>query len=304
MTLTLTPLPTHTPSPSPTPTAYPTLPVEQARARLLELLATNGNCRLPCLWGITPGKTTFEEARTILQPLAGISRHVTFGYPTDFENNILDSMDALYDEGDLETSADIRYLFVSDGIINRIVFKGSLYKKIFRGKIIDSFHPIYDSKVFGERLFPYMLPGILSKLGKPTSVVMQTYRYGNGIQISNSGAFEIILVYPDQGIFVHYLTKMQVVGPNARACPAIAQVELELYPSGNADHFAKSLARETYWGVFAKIEPIDIDTPFWKSIEHATSMTLDQFYKTFSQPINKCIETPINLWATPEPGGG
>jgi len=41
-TFTMTPTMVHTN----TPTAIPTLPIEQARARLLELLANNGDCRL------------------------------------------------------------------------------------------------------------------------------------------------------------------------------------------------------------------------------------------------------------------
>jgi len=43
--------PTLTAVPTNTPTAISTLSVEQARAELLDLLATNGDCRLPCLWG-------------------------------------------------------------------------------------------------------------------------------------------------------------------------------------------------------------------------------------------------------------
>jgi hypothetical protein len=33
----------------------------------MDLIATNGGCRLPCWWGITPGKTTWEEARIFLE---------------------------------------------------------------------------------------------------------------------------------------------------------------------------------------------------------------------------------------------
>ncbi len=60
-TPTLTPVPTQTPAPSETPTVIPTLSVEDARLRLLDLLAGNGHCRLPCLWGITPGESTTRK---------------------------------------------------------------------------------------------------------------------------------------------------------------------------------------------------------------------------------------------------
>ena len=32
-----------------------------------ELLENNGGCKLPCWWGFTPGKTTWVEARQILE---------------------------------------------------------------------------------------------------------------------------------------------------------------------------------------------------------------------------------------------
>src|SRR6476661_5599512 len=52
----LTPLPTDAPAPPPTSTAIPTLPVEEARTKLLQLLLDNGSCRLPCLWDLARGK--------------------------------------------------------------------------------------------------------------------------------------------------------------------------------------------------------------------------------------------------------
>lgn len=65
-TLTRTPRPTLTL----TPTLLPTLPVEEAMERIAELEATNGGCEYPCFWGITPGVTSFQQARRILEPLS------------------------------------------------------------------------------------------------------------------------------------------------------------------------------------------------------------------------------------------
>ena len=66
----LTPTSTPTPiQPTATTTILSTVPVATAQAMVLELL-NNTVCRLPCWWGITPGKTTWEEARAFLLPLA------------------------------------------------------------------------------------------------------------------------------------------------------------------------------------------------------------------------------------------
>jgi hypothetical protein len=66
---------------------------------------------------------------------------------------------------------------------------------------------------------------------------------------------------------------MQTVGTNVRGCPANAEVELELYPSGDADSFVKSLSK-TFWAPFVKREPItDLNwKAHWKPIDEATSM--------------------------------
>jgi len=49
------------------PTPLPTLTFNEAKRLVQELLENNGGCHLPCWWGITPGKTTWAEARHFLE---------------------------------------------------------------------------------------------------------------------------------------------------------------------------------------------------------------------------------------------
>lgn len=65
-----------TPYKSPTPTEFQPygvqltpLPQPQIAGTVVNLFETNGGCRLPCWWGITPGQTTWEQAFQILEPL-------------------------------------------------------------------------------------------------------------------------------------------------------------------------------------------------------------------------------------------
>jgi hypothetical protein len=69
---TVTPRPTNTPSPQPsvTWTALPTLWTLEVQKTVTAFYENNGGCELPCWWGITPGKTTWLEARAKLSPLA------------------------------------------------------------------------------------------------------------------------------------------------------------------------------------------------------------------------------------------
>jgi hypothetical protein len=65
-----TPRPTNTPTFTPTLTwtPLPTLPSQQTRAKIEELLETNGGCELPCWWGITPNETAWPETLHFLRP--------------------------------------------------------------------------------------------------------------------------------------------------------------------------------------------------------------------------------------------
>lgn len=282
--ISVTPTKISTPLLTDTPTFISTLPIEQAQANLLELLSNNADCRLPCLLGITPGKTSYAEARNILYPFSSIAISMNMSGDSNADSTWL-----TYDEGDMRTFAQLSYSYTSNGTINGLTFKAGEYKET-----ADRRSPVYDSKNFGNRLHSYMLSGILAEFGKPTSVVIHT----SGEQITGSGGFDILLLYPNEGIFAHYTTQMETIGTNARGCPANAQVELHLSPSGNIEAFTKSLSETSLGGMFEGLEIFD--NPSWKSIDKVTSMSLDQFYETFHLPTEKCIETPLKGWYVPD----
>lgn len=62
-----TPRPTSTPQPTSTATLTPpvTLEPEQAKEIISRLLSEPVDCSSPCFWGVTPGETTFGEAKNI-----------------------------------------------------------------------------------------------------------------------------------------------------------------------------------------------------------------------------------------------
>ncbi len=126
-TPTLAPSATSTRIPA-TPTDVPTLPVEDARQRLLDLLANNGNCQLPCLWGITPGESSYQDARSILLPLRGVAETVYFDPASP------DSISPFYIEDSQRLYTDIIYLYNANDVISLIGFESmeeqlSIYPK-------------------------------------------------------------------------------------------------------------------------------------------------------------------------------
>lgn len=65
-----TPIYALTPTFVPTLTPRPTLSSQDAQVAVLKLISNNGGCNLPCWWGLTPGKTTWQEARNFLEILS------------------------------------------------------------------------------------------------------------------------------------------------------------------------------------------------------------------------------------------
>jgi hypothetical protein len=71
---TVTPTPTIEITPSSAATQIstqafiPTFEVSYGKSKFLALYHTNGNCQLPCWWGIVPGKTTLEEVKSQFAP--------------------------------------------------------------------------------------------------------------------------------------------------------------------------------------------------------------------------------------------
>lgn len=278
--LSVTPAPTDSPVPVPTATNVPTLPVEDAQARLLDLLANNGGCRLPCLWGIVPGKSSFQEARAILVPLSSLSHSVYLNPPG------LGDIMPRYIEGELEIYTRVGFLTnPAHNIVYRVAFNAEAHMLLKDGGYEESF----DSRFFGEKIGAYILSQVLTEQGIPSSVMISTS--GGPLTRGGQGGFDILLLYPHQGILVNYTTQLNFVGSNVRGCPVNAHVEMELYPPGPSDLFFESL-QQTDWAVKMK---------GYKPLEEVTSMSVEKFYQTFREPTAECIETPATLWPTPEP---
>jgi hypothetical protein len=223
------------------------------------------------VWNIVPGESSFQEAREILAPLSEISYSVFLTPPGPGDIRLR------YTENDMEIS--IRVAFLADPnkeIVNRIVLNAEAHKLMITG----GYEDIFDSKLFSEKVSAYTLPHILSEHGIPSSVMIATY--GGVLTRGSAGGFEVLLLYPNQGISVHYTTQMYLIGSSVKGCLDNAHVEMELSPSGNPDFFT-SLKRSWY-----------------KPLDEVTTMSLIDFYETFRQQTNNCLETPANLWPVPE----
>ena len=202
------------------------------------MLSNNGGCQLPCLWGITPGKSTYQDAQAILLPFTSIS--VLTGFRPDSG-----AIFPVYANGDVELYNGIGFNIDTQSnnrIVNMIGFSAEAHKPLAQG----GYEDVFDLKFFGENMSAYSLPHVLTEQGIPSSVMIETA--GGPLTRGGTGGFDILLLYPDQGILVNYKTQMHLIGANVRGCPSNAYVRMELYPPGQPDLFFEGL-KKTDWSL-------------------------------------------------------
>lgn len=264
---------TDTPTLLETPYVIPTLPTDKAQTVILNLLANNGNCLLPCLLGITPGESSFEEARKILLPFEGIA---TSSYLNQSDTGGINIRYV-----NIEAELNVSIGFVADSrsqYIDRVVLRANAQRKTKNG-----FEDIFNSNLYSKSMNYYLLSTVLSKYGRPTDVLLFT-----SADIPPQQPwwpFEIIVSYPIQGILVHYKTPLIIDGTNSVGCPGNSQIQLELRPFGSIDSTEEFL--KSY-----KLPYPDL----YKPIEEVTSLSIDEFWEIFSLPTDKCIESPSKYW--------
>lgn len=251
-----TPLPTGTtPPPSSTPTASPapTLSVEDEGIFLSELMTCNGNCDLPCWWGITPGKTEVQGARDLftsqgiddwMPSFDGTKISMGLGYPR---------------AGSSMRSHDVIVQFgVEDGVIQFIGVDGGYRSENLRSNFIRDWQD-------------YTLANILTRYGLPT--------YVEFFQVENALYYQLGLSYPSLGIEILYIVLPEAINSDKdRICPGFDKVDfvyLTLYPPEQVQD----------------IPGIIPNSDVYASWESTTGLDLETFYEVFKDANSSlCVE--------------
>ncbi len=271
--------PVITPLPSPRSTAI--LPSTAAILELGRLLAANGGCSLPCVWGITPGVSSLADAEAVLRPMGSIA-----SYPYS-ESASSTAIEVVYPESGLGVYARVTAL--AEGATNRVeeIRFGLRALRSSQG----SFQGVYDSPDLMHRMQYYMASGILDRYGAPEKVLISTQSRPSGHE-SGVTDFSLLLLYPDLGMLVRYSTTMAPVGEDIRGCFTSPDAEFWLYPSGRSKGFMQAL-EDTFWTQFAPGR--------FKTLQSATSLSVEGFYQAFREPATHCIVSPADLWPAPDP---
>jgi len=241
-------------------TLAPTLSSEEIAPRIQELLKTNGDCALPCWWGITPGQSTWAETRQILLQLGtrtndipltdGVTGHGTGG---------LDLTEPLI---------TIRlYLVEQSEVIDTI----SLQAEADFGNRVEF------QKIF-ER---YFLKSILLIHGPPSRVWVDLLG-GIPEPPSTRVPLELTVFYDSQGIMIAYTGSIEYHSNTYQVCPLagnIAGVSIFLQSPDNPRPLNQAHTTHVH------------------TLEEASGLSVVDFQTVFVQGDDQtCFETPQNIW--------
>lgn len=275
-------LETYTSTPMDTPLA--TLTYDDAKGRVIELIKTNGNCEFPCLWNITPGKTSPIIAANELGALQPFSRRMVFSSSLS-----LGEAGFSFTNGNYEYRASVSYVATSErSNVEIIEFNAGSYLDIIDTNTgMKTPQQVYNLPDFGSQFTYYEISNILKTYGEPESVLLFVTAYSE-----SNGTFEVLLIYPNKGFSVRYITDITASGGEYLGCFGNAHIEAEMYPAGDSVLF------------FQLLQPsMKTRLRNYKPIEDVTSLSLDAFYRSFQQNSNNCISTSMKNFPTVAPGG-
>ena len=270
-TPTLIPSPTSRPSTStPTvtsvPTAIPsraltfppTLPPDQAQQMVSRMVSSNGGCRLPCWWGITPGKSTWVETVNVLSPFVSNIETYQLGGGVDSNGNIQPNFMAIMNYFNKNASKSLQLSVTND--------------------IVDSISAYDDTS-------SYKLSALVKLLGDPPVI------YVNTVNTSPSGTvpFVLVIYYPDKGIIATYIEEYNapIEGKYVVFCARdIAPMMLFWNPEqGRNDQYEKSfLASLDYW----------VNDGGLHLIEEVSDSSKSAIYANLRE--TGCIYVSVELW--------
>jgi len=243
------------------PTPVPTLNPNDAQSFLLNLLETNGNCKLPCWWGsIVPGKSKWVDVDNFLQSFSdgvelATKKNGLFHYGATFT-----VPETIRVEKKLIVAIDVR-----DGIV----------EQIFLGQ-------------------PYPLNKLLVDYGKPTDIQITI---GDEIfeEFSSEGQYTIILFWRDQGILAADDGKVEKIKP-LRIC--MNKLDKGGHPAFWLWDPARKRTIEEVAGNSGLFGSAPFQRKF-HSLKEVLDIDIETFYQTYLDPAN--ANTCFNISDTYSP---
>ncbi len=257
---TATVMPTDIPTPSLTVTPTPTWSAVETKAFLLDLYENNNGCRLPCWWGFELGKTKWETAKKVLEPIALMID------PLGSSNGLVTYyVEVPHLDPDLYSSSQI-YL-VRNGVIDEIE--------------INIFQTPYAS-----------LKYVFQNYRKPDEIWVST---GRKDEFQSETSFSLITLYNKQGIVIWFddlFAEIHKEEKNIKGCPQYPNsgIMMKLWQPKEILSFSEIVK---YIHLFPKDET-------FKPLLDATGISVDDYIDmVLGNEFTACLITPLEIWNTP-----
>ena len=240
-------------------TATPTpLSIEQIDQWILDKINNRENCELPCWWGIIPGKTTWDEALSMLRPYAS---KIDIGKPDDV------------------FSAGVYFYWPPTEVsTNDILDLGFIIKD----------NVIQTISVHGLNKVSFLqLPNLLKEYGPPPGGVWVDGYSGSAFDYGPRQV-AIHIYYPDSGIFAQYdAPGGEVKNGNLYNCLAYGPLLYLWSPEAGVSY------NQAIQGL-----GLDFQFPFLPSriALGMDEQQFYEAYKNKENNQEVCLKTPVDLW--------
>ena len=167
-----------------TNTPVPTLPVDEQDTYVVNLIATNGGCELPCILGIQPGQSTWQDVREI-------------------EAQIWAAGNINPGEAALRYGLSFSFTEASGDLFDMVSYgSGSNIEHISASAFILLQDDPYRFPPFAEAMRRFSLKSVLNEHGPPSRVLLhiQGELEPGGISI-----IEIVTIYENSNFIVRYV---------------------------------------------------------------------------------------------------
>jgi hypothetical protein len=291
----VTPQSTQTPGPTATAKPVPTYSVDQAYQQIISWLDDNGGCRLPCVWGFTPGRTDHQDIQRVHSTFSDYYEGDGFGIWTDhFEQT--GGLDLILEDEDVRTDISMDYNFKGAEQLTLLGFHANSYieSEAASGKEI---REISGDKRMFDLVEYYTLPSIINHYGQPTKILIAPY-YDERPEVEGPSWiwFSVVLIYEDQGILAEYIMPRRMIGDDFAACvDQNLEISIVTWDTSKALEFGEIANATT---AFYGISEAFID--YFKPLEEATSLSIEEFTEIFKEPgTDACVYTPMEMWPNP-----
>jgi hypothetical protein len=252
------------------PTNMPTLTTGEQDIYVRELLKTNAGCQLPCWWGITPGKTSWNDTEDFLRYLAA-----TIG------------------QTKLETGVKLHWAILQDNL--SYIDQGFLEREVREG-IMETFfvggnHSSTQNQMDFESMWESYSPKqVLRTYGVPSRVLLSAPG-GTGLGDTGNNGYILWIFYDHLGFLIRYGGTVADL-PVYHFCPELQKGANDIYRINFTLQYPDHPLPLEWDDAILTTQPSRA-----KSIQDAAGISIDEFYRLFTQNEEPaCFDTPHDIW--------